>query len=299
MDQGVPCASKASTFKLLKPAAASSCYSRRPNSEHARTDGLTRPSSGVENLAPASNAAPAPQPLAPGIADATATASRPALRPVENTATALRQRIPAPIGITDVKAAGIHRVPGSLENTAATPQQCALAPEIADASATGSHQRLRPAETAASAPRQRMLPLGQPSEAQLRLLLAARTARASSVRRHGAAADVDSRTTACTEDAIVRFRLPTAQSSKSEDIVLALGERLLPESTVRMPRGNPARRNSAAFSDRGRPPTALTLARRFTTVKHTFAAPEAGTSSASAQFGTRRCNVVTYDNVEP
>ena len=46
---------------------------------------------------------------------------------------------------------------------------------------------------------------------------------------------MDIRTTASTEDAIVRFRLPTAQSSKSEDIILALSERLLPASTVRMP----------------------------------------------------------------
>ena len=86
---------------------------------------------------------------------------------------------------------------------------------------------------------------------------------------------------------------------RSEDIVLALSERLLPASTVRMPRGNPARRSGVAFADRGRPPTALTLDGLFTTVKHTFAALEAGTYSASATFGTRCWTVVTYEDVEP
>ena len=289
----------ASKHSVVKPSAALYDYSHRLNSGRTCVDGLSHARGGEENMAPATNAAPSPQPLAPGNAEAIATGIRRALRPVENTATTLRQHAPAPGGITDVKAAGIRQVPRPVENMTAKPQRRALAPVFADAIAASNRLRPRPAESAAATPHWRMLPLSRPSEAQLRLLLAARTARASSVQRRGAVADVDMRTTASTEDAIVRFRLPTAQSSKSEDIVLALSERLLPKSTVRLPRGNPARRNSVAFADRGRPPTAVTLAGRFTTVKHTFTALEVGTSSANAPFGTRRWTVVTYDDVEP
>ena len=144
-----------------------------------------------------------------------------------------------------------------------------------------------------------MLSLVKPSEAKFRQLIAAREARASSVQNRGAASDVDVRTTIGTEDEIVCSRLPRAQSTEGEDIVLALSGSLLPESSFRLPRGSPARRASVAFEYRDRTPTAKTLAGRLTVVKQAFAALEEGTSSASALLGARRCTVVTYDKVEP
>ena len=49
---------------------------------------------------------------------------------------------------------------------------------------------------------------------------------------------MDVRTSIGTEGAIVCFRLPRAQSTESEVILIALSEHLLPESSVRLPIGS-------------------------------------------------------------
>lgn len=67
-----------------------------------------------------------------------------------------------------------------------------------------------------------MLPLAEPSDTWLSLLLAAPETQASSVHIRGSLADVDERKTMDTEDAILRFLLPKEQSSEGKEIVLAL-----------------------------------------------------------------------------